>query len=118
MPPRELPPRAWIALVAVAAAIVGLRNDFVYDDILLLLHDPRMLSVGGWSQFFTTAYWPQPHEQDLYRPLASVFMAAQYLISAGGPLVFRIVSLLLYVAASVGVYQVARRISNPAVAMA
>ncbi len=45
------------AFTAIAASIaVGVRNDFAYDDILVILHDHRIVHVGRWLEFLTTPY--------------------------------------------------------------
>ena len=64
--------RLLVAFTALAASIAGIRNDFAYDDILVILHDDRILDVGRWIEFLTTPYWAAPHLPDLYRPVASL----------------------------------------------
>ncbi len=46
--------RLLVAFTAIAASIAGVRNDFAYDDILVILHDDRIVDVGRWLEFLTT----------------------------------------------------------------
>jgi len=110
--------RLLVALTAIAASIAGIRNDFAYDDILVILHDDRILDVGRWLEFLTTPYWAPPHLPDLYRPVASVSLAVQYVIGAGGPLVFRLVSIMLYALTALLVFALASRVMSRGAALA
>ena len=99
-----------VALVAFAASFAGVLNDFAYDDILLILHDDRLQNVGRWGELLTSPYWPAPHAQDLYRPVASLLLAVEYAVGGGGPMMFRIVSYLLYAACAVAVFVLASKL--------
>ena len=110
--------RLLVAFTAIAASIAGVRNDFAYDDILVILHDDRIVDVGRWLEFLTTPYWAAPHSPDLYRPIASLSLALQYVIGAGGPLVFRLVSIMLYALAALLVFALASRVMSRGAALA
>jgi hypothetical protein len=110
--------RLLVAFTAIAASIAGIRNDFAYDDILVILHDDRILDVGRWIEFLTAPYWAAPHLPDLYRPVASLSLALQYVIGAGGPLVFRLVSIMLYALAALLVFALASRVMSRGAALA
>jgi protein O-mannosyl-transferase len=110
--------RLLVAFTAIAASIAGVRNDFAYDDILVILHDDRIVDVGRWLEFLTTPYWAAPHSPDLYRPIASLSLALQYVIGAGGPLVFRLVSIMLYALAALLVFALASRVTSRGLALA
>ena len=110
--------RLLVAFTALAASIAGVRNDFAYDDILVILHDDRIVDLGRWLEFLTTPYWAAPHSADLYRPLASLSLALQYVIGAGGPLVFRLVSIMLYALAALLVFALASRVMSRGAALA
>lgn len=98
-----------VVAVALAACIAGLANDFVYDDILVLLHDDRITNPSNWMTFLTSSYWPPPHPHDLYRPVASLILAAQFVLGGGAPLIYRVVSYALYAASAIGVWRLATR---------
>ena len=53
----------------------------------------------------------------MYRPVASILLAAQYALGDGAPFVFRIVSYALYALASVGVYRLALRLVPASIAL-
>ncbi len=110
--------RSWVAFVALAASIVGVRNDFAYDDILVVLHDDRLVNVDRWGEFFTSAYWAPPHAPDLFRPVASIVLGVQNLVGGGGPLIFRVVSFALYALSAVLVLSLASRIMSRQAAFA
>jgi hypothetical protein len=110
--------RLLVAFTTLAASIAGILNDFAYDDILVILHDNRIANVGRWLEFLTTPYWAPPHSPDLYRPVASLSLALQYLIGDGGPLVFRLVSIMLYAVTALMVFALASRAMSRAAALA
>ena len=92
---------AAIALLAIGASAPSLPNVFVQDDIPVVLKNPDNHSISTPWTAFTRPYWPKPFSPDLYRPLMSVGLAAQWVAGGGSPLVFRVTSILLYVASAV-----------------
>ena len=104
-------PWAWPALaglLALAASIGGLLNRFVQDDIPIIWKNPAMYDLRDLGDHFLKSYWPPPFIPALYRPFASVSFALQWAVGGGSPMAFRIVSYLLYVAVTIGVFKVAR----------
>jgi hypothetical protein len=111
--PADPKDRPWVwpllvGLLALAASIGGLLNQYTQDDIPIIWKNPAIHSLGGIGELFTRAYWPPPFLQALYRPLASVSFALEWALGGGSPMVFRVVSYLLYAAVSVGVFYLAR----------
>jgi len=96
--------------VALAAGVAGLANEFTQDDVGLILQNSRIHQLSSWREVVTSPYWPPAFHQELYRPLASLFHAAQFDLGGGSPLVFRITSYLLYALVSVGVFLLAGRL--------
>jgi hypothetical protein len=88
-------------LLAIGASAPSLPNVFVQDDIPVVLKNPDNHSISTPWTAFTRPYWPKPFSPDLYRPLMSVGLAAQWVAGGGSPLVFRVTSILLYVASAV-----------------
>lgn len=116
-------PRPWtwpvlIGLLAVAASLAGIQNQFAQDDIAIIWKNPEMHDLGGMANFFTSAYWPPPFLASLYRPFASVSMALQWAAGGGSPLFFRLVSYALYAVTCAGVFQLARTQLPLAIAVA
>ena len=101
------------------ASIVGILNAFTQDDLSILVGSTRLHGFGGGAlrDILTLPYWPPPAAPDLYRPVASILLAAQYALGDGAPLVFRIVSYALYALASVGVYRLALRLVPASIAL-
>jgi protein O-mannosyl-transferase len=99
-----------VAGVALAASLVGIRNQFVQDDVILIAQNVRIHELANWREILTSPFWPPPYSEDLYRPLAAVLLALEWALGRGGPLLFRVVSALLYAGASVGVLGLGRRL--------
>src|SRR3569833_716016 len=107
-----------IALVALTASLAGIANRFVSDDQPILLQNPAVAGLAHWRDWFTHPFWPAPYPPDLYRPLTTMLLAMQHVLGGGAPIVFRIVSYALYVAVSLAVWKLARRMLPPAFALA
>lgn len=94
------PQRAdWLALVAVGLVAVlvtlsGLGNGFAYDDVPLLVNDPRLHSFSVLPDRLTEPWWPGR----LFRPVSLLILAVQWIAGAGSPVVFHLVSTILYAA--------------------
>lgn len=107
-----------VCVVALAASLAGITNAFTQDDLSILVGSDRLHGFDHLRDVLTLPYWPPPAAPDLYRPVESILLAVQYAIGGGAPVVFRIVSYLLYMAASVGVYELASRTMPRSVAAA
>jgi len=97
-----------IGLLAIAASIGGIRNQYAQDDIAIVWKNTAMHDLRGIGQFFVSSYWPPPFVAALYRPLTSVSLALQWAAGDGSPLAFRLVSYVLYALTSVTVFRLAR----------
>jgi 4-amino-4-deoxy-L-arabinose transferase-like glycosyltransferase len=114
-----VPPRAVLLLIAVALAAVlaGLGNDFTQDDLRLIYENGRVHGLGRWREILGSPYWPPPWNQELYRPVVSLLHAIQYALGGGEPLLFRLVSYLLYVLTAVAVLRLAGRLAPAPIAL-
>ena len=101
-------------VLALAASVLCLPNQWCQDDRPVIAFNITLHSLSRVWSIFTHAYWPEPFPQELYRPLTSLTLAFQWVLGRGNPLAFRIGSILLYVAATWAVYQVAKRLLTPA----
>jgi len=110
-------PALLVALVALGASMSGIRNDFAQDDVPLIFEDTRVHSLGQVGEILSTPYWPAPFHRDLYRPLATLSFAVQWVVAGGAPVVYRVVSYLLYVAVSLALLGLARRLLPPPVGL-
>lgn len=107
--------RDWIWLlvvagVALAACGWGIRNQFVQDDLVLIAQNVRIHDLANWREILTSPFWPPPYSEDLYRPLSALLLAVEWVLGKGGPVLFRIVSYLLYAGAAIGVLRLCRRL--------
>lgn len=108
----------WIvALLAVAASITGIRNGFAYDDVRAIVEDTRFHSIQTIWGVFDHTYWLPKYGASLYRPLTSFGFAIQWIVGGHSPFLFHAVSIALYVAVCVSVYQLARQLFDPAAAL-
>jgi len=103
--------------VAIVASIAGILNAFTQDDVSILVDSTRLHGFAALRDVLTLPYWPPPAAPDLYRPVASILLAAQYALGGGAPFVFRLVSYALYAVASVGVYRLALRLMPASIAL-
>jgi len=118
--PAMLAPRGGVGVVcgvAIVASIAGILNAFTQDDVSILVDSTRLHGFAALRDVLTLPYWPPPAAPDLYRPVASILLAAQYALGGGAPFVFRLVSYALYAVASVGVYRLALRLMPASIAL-
>ncbi len=94
-----------LVLLALASVLTGLANGFAYDDVALLVSDTRLHSLGSLPGRLLDSWWPS----GLYRPVSLGWLSAQWLAGNGSPLVFRLVSTVLYVLVCLLVYRLAIR---------
>jgi len=90
---------AWVgAGVAGAAYLIALRNGWALDDYHLILRNPAAHSVSGALGALFSPYWPPQGEGSagLYRPLATLTYALDWVISGGRPWWFHLTNLLLH----------------------
>jgi protein O-mannosyl-transferase len=101
-----------IALLAFAASITSVANGFAFDDRPLIELNPSVHSLKHALALFTGSYWPANAHAGLYRPLTSVSFAIQWAIGGGTPLVFHIVSILLYAVCCVLAWRLIRQLTS------
>ena len=106
---------ATLIVLTLASTVTSLRNRFVQDDAPIISTNilVHSLHVGP---LFSQAYWPSPYPRELYRPLTSVMFALEWVAGGGRPVAFRIVSILLYLGATLAIYRLARRLLPPGAA--
>lgn len=107
--------RQWLALagvaaVAISASIAGLPNELVQDDVGLILQNTRIHHLSNWREVVTSPYWPAAWHPELYRPVTALLHAAEYELGGARPVVFRVLSYLLYAGAAGWLYLLAARL--------
>lgn len=117
MSDRQGRPGAWampaIVVLAIAASITGIVNQFTYDDRYIVELNPLMKSFAGWWRTFGASYWPKDWGGDGYRPLTILAFKIEYALGGGSPMPFHAANIALYGAACVLVYGLARRVFEP-----
>ena len=107
--------RAELAIggLALAVSFLSLFNGFAYDDAPIVYGNDRIHALRGIPALFADSYWGANVPAGGYRPLTLAGFAVQWKLGGGGAFVFHIVNVLLYVALSVLVYRLARRVLAP-----
>lgn len=107
-----------VGLIALAASVTSLANGFAYDDLPIIANNEHIRDLSSWWKLFGSSYWPPQYGESLYRPVATVAYAVEWALGGGSPRLFHVVSVLLYVALSVLVLLLLRRVldEGPAVA--
>ncbi|MEO7455081.1 MAG: hypothetical protein ABIY52_02390, partial [Gemmatimonadaceae bacterium] len=109
-PSRRWLPGAAIALLALAATITSIGNDFTYDDKPIVFENTRVHSMWNIARLFVETYWPQQYGGDGYRPLVTTLFTLQWTASGGAPWLFHLVNIILAMATAVAVYWCARAV--------
>lgn len=105
-------PEIVIALVAVVVSISGLFNGFAFDDVHVIIKNPRLHTLASPSGLFVETYWRAAMGSMLYRPLTMVAFATEWVIGNGAALPFHVTSILLYAALSAAVYRLAALLTS------
>lgn len=94
-----------IALLAIITSLSGIGNGFAFDDIHVIVKNPRLHTMAAPWGLFVETYWRAEMGSMLYRPMTMMVFAFEWVIGAGSPLSFHIVNVLLYAALSAAVYR-------------
>jgi len=97
-----------LALLALGASVVGLTNQFVYDDRYIIRLNPAVASLHHWWRLFGESYWPVGAGGDGYRPLTILAFSVEWALGHHRPLLFHAVNLTLYVVVALLVFQLAQ----------
>ncbi|MBA3317902.1 MAG: hypothetical protein H0T50_07390, partial [Gemmatimonadales bacterium] len=93
---RRLLPPALAALVGFVVYTNTLSHQFVYDDLSVIVANPRLHSIANWPEIVTSPWWPR----GLYRPFTSLTLAANWSLGPGAPFGFHLVNVLLHAVAT------------------
>ena len=104
---------ALAGLVAVAVYANTLSHQFVYDDLSVIVNNPRLHSLANWREIVTSPWW----HRGLYRPLASLTLAANWSLGAGDPFGFHLLNVLFHAGASALVCLLAARLMSASAAL-
>ncbi len=108
-------PLLWmaLALLALAASAASIRNGLVQDDLPVIQSNVMLHSLKTALGVFVQPYWPPPWYPALYRPLASLGFALEWAAGGGIVGVFRLVSILMYLATTAVVFGLTRQLLTP-----
>jgi tetratricopeptide (TPR) repeat protein len=101
-------PAAAIFGLALAASLAGITNQFAQDDFGFVLRNDAVHDLSRGLHLFLEPYVGPPRPPEHYRPLALLSLAVQWAAGAGEPVIFRLVSYLLYAATGLAVFRLAR----------
>ncbi|MEP6574289.1 MAG: hypothetical protein ABJD11_16425 [Gemmatimonadota bacterium] len=104
---------AAVAGLAAGSSFTSLRNGFALDDIPIILRNPAVHVLSAPWAYFTTTYWPADAGPALYRPLTVLGFALQWAAGDGAPLPFHLASIVLYAAAALAIFWLARQLLPP-----
>lgn len=107
-----------VAVAAIASSVTTLGNQFAQDDVALVVEDGRVRDSSRWDEYLNEAYWPAPLQRDLYRPLTSLLIAAEWRAGGGAPVTFKVMQVTLYAASAIAVLALLLRLTSPAPALA
>ena len=98
-----------VVLLAILSSMIGIVNKFTYDDHYIIEVSAAVHTLHRWWQGFGQSYWPKNAGGDGYRPLTILAYKLEWAIGGGSPVLFHAVNILLYAAASLLVFVIARR---------
>lgn len=109
---KAVPPLA-AAAIALLVAAPSLANGFAYDDLPIIVNNPRVTEPHSLWWHLHQGYWPSL----LYRPLTIWFFSLQWRVGNGSPWVFHAVNAVLLAVNTTLVYRLARAWFPPAIAV-
>ena len=112
--PKGLLAPALAALVAFAAYASTLSHQFVYDDLAVIVHNPKLHHLANWREIVTSPWWPR----GLYRPFTSLTLAANWTLGPDRPFGFHLGNVLMHAATAAALCVLAARLMSPAGALA
>ncbi len=83
------------ATVAAVVALPSIANGFVYDDVWIVERNDVVHQLD-LAELLVSPFWPEDRGDVMWRPVALVGFAVQWVLGGGAPFLFRVVSILLY----------------------
>jgi 4-amino-4-deoxy-L-arabinose transferase-like glycosyltransferase len=104
--------RPLVLLLACATLLYSrsLTYDFVYDDILQIVKNPRITAWSCVPSYFTEQLWSGIQSASYYRPLLLVWMRINHFLFGLNPVGWHTTSVLLHVGATAVAFFLARRL--------
>jgi hypothetical protein len=115
---RRQAPALLVVAVAILAAAASLGNGFAYDDVPIVAENAGLRALRHLPSLLGRPYWPDDGAGLMWRPVATIGFAVQWLAGGGRPLVFHLVNVALIAACALAVLAMARRVLSPMRALA
>jgi hypothetical protein len=111
---RDRLPAICAAIAALSLYAITLAGTYIYDDLEIIIADPRLANVQLWKEFWTKDYF-YGGPDNLYRPLVSMSYAVQVRMHGNSEQrawAFHLVNWLLHAAVSAAIAELARRLAG------
>src|SRR4051812_22311888 len=106
-------PRQMLLLLLACGALLYARSlwsNFVYDDIIQIVKNPRITEWSYLPSYFTEQLWAGIQSASYYRPLLLVWMRLNHFLFGLNPVGWHASSVLLHLGATACAFALARRI--------
>ena len=113
MSKRPATPRQLLLLLLASGSLLYARSlpyNFVYDDIIQIVRNPRITAWSYLPSYFTEQLWAGIQSASYYRPLLLVWMRSNHFFFALNPIGWHALSIALHLGATVLAFALARRI--------
>ncbi len=103
-----------LALLAAGSFLTSAFNQYCYDDVYIVFHNPNVRSLAHWPLLFVQDYWAPMLRMGLYRPLAILSFALEWRLRPNAAWLYHATNLGLNALVTVLLYVLARRLLRPA----
>ncbi|MFC2171361.1 tetratricopeptide repeat protein [Acidobacteriota bacterium] len=93
-----------IAILSLGIYWNSLDNEFVFDDVPIIVENPLVSQAGKTREIFTSNYWAPHTSTNLYRPLTICTLSLNFKMGQLAPFSYHLTNMILHAAASVLVY--------------
>jgi hypothetical protein len=106
-----------VAMIALLLFAPGLLDGFAYDDVPVIVGDPRIRSLSNLPAILTGGYW-QNSDLAIYRPLTTLSFSVDWSLAPANAAWFHFTNILLNAGAAVLVFMLLNRLfaAGPALA--
>ena len=108
-------PGPYFLLVGLVLVATGraLGNGFAFDDVPMIAENAQIQTLAAPWTYAQQSYWPPKNLGDAYRPWTVWWLAIQWAIGEGAPVIFHLGNLLLTLAATLLVYRLLLELLPP-----
>lgn len=104
-----------LAALAVLPFAVTWWGDFVYDDVRIVAHDPRVIDPARWHELWTSDHWRQARGNNLsnWRPLTATTYALNRFALGAEPWSHHVINTVLHGGVVLALHRLARPMVGP-----